>query len=347
MDMIESYHAVALVLLVVGCDSCSIDCGEDMLCTDNLYGYLMSDCTGFLGCINKTEPCAGVCPPGAPVLSSDGLTCTACTEDGVCPDCGEGEVWCGEEGICKSNSAMCGGKCGSILRPVLDQIDKECYPCSESDRWCEEDGRCFDPTREPCNQECQQWGTRYCNETQLCLENDIPCQSFEVEEKQQLFKDLCKDKGPTVVKTHDGKSYVFTGEWYHQEGIPGAIKISEGWPGLPDNIDAALTWDRQNDTYFFKADKYWRFLGQTPSPGYPKILSNWSGLPSNMEAAREWGKNEQFTHFFKSSNYLTIKEDTEGFVITQPRGDLDTGHWWFGCNHTIGDVWMPTALIGV
>ena len=193
--MMESYCVLALVLLVVGCHSCSIDCGEDTLCTDNVYDYLTSVCTGFLGCVNKTEPCAGVCPPGTPVLSSDGLTCTPCTEDGVCPDCGEGEVWCGEERICKSNSATCGGQCRSILRPVLDPIDEECYPCSVFDRWCEEDGRCFDPTREPCNQECQQWGTSYCNVTQLCLEDDIPCESFKVKEKQRIVRERDGDTG--------------------------------------------------------------------------------------------------------------------------------------------------------
>jgi len=338
---------LGLVLLVVGCDSCSIDCGDAKLCTDNIYDYVSSVCTGFLGCTNNTEPCAGVCPPDNPVLSSDGLTCTPCTEGGVCPDCGEGEVWCGEEELCKADSAQCGGECRSIQRPVLDPLDQECYPCPVTNSWCEEDARCYNPATEPCNQECQQWGTQYCNETKQCLEDDIPCQGFEFREKQQLVKDFCKDKVPTIVKTRDGKSYVFSGEWYHQVGVPGAMRVSQGWPGLPDNIDAALTWDRHNDTYFFKADKYWRFLGQTPSPGYPKILSNWSGLPSNMEAAKEWGKNEQFNHFFKSSNYLTLDPVTEEFVITKPSEDLDTGHWWFGCNHTIVDVWMPVAFMGV
>ena len=49
-------------------------------------------------------------------------------------------------------------------------------------------------------------------------------------------------------------------------------QISRDWPGLPDNIQAAMTWDEREATYFFKGDQFWRFKDQNPSPGYPKSL---------------------------------------------------------------------------
>jgi len=355
LAMITYSSLVWVVVWVVGGDGCSIDCGDEILCTDNIYGYYDSVCSGFIACVNKTTPCTGICPYDLPVLSSDGLSCTNCTEAGVCPDCDEGEVWCGVEGVCKANSALCGGKCNSIQRPVLDPIADECYPCPDYNRWCEKEEKCYNPETEPCNGECEMWGTRYCSESQLCVDDDIPCSNTtNSEQLEQLLttpkpitdkKELCKDKVPTIVKT-DGRSYIFSGDVYHEEGAKTAKPVSSGWPGLPGNIDAALSWARINDTYFFKGDQYWRFKERSPYPGYPKKLVNWSGLPSNMKAAREWASNEQFSHFFKSPHYLTITP-TGNLSITQQTKYMDTGRWWIGCNHTAHrDVWMPVAVTG-
>ena len=52
---------------MVGGDGCSIDCGDEMLCTDNIYGYYDSVCSGFIACVNTTTPCAGICPYDVPV----------------------------------------------------------------------------------------------------------------------------------------------------------------------------------------------------------------------------------------------------------------------------------------
>merc|ERR1711942_5598 len=174
--MLARNSILVIALVVGGCHGCSIDCGDKKLCTDNIYGYYDSHCTGFLACTNHTQPCAGVCPHNLPILSSDGLSCTACTESGLCPNCSDGEVWCGVEEKCKDSAALCGGICSSILRPVLDPVAGECYPCAETDRWCEEEGRCYNPVSEPCNGECRQWDTtKYCSQTQLCVDEDTPC----------------------------------------------------------------------------------------------------------------------------------------------------------------------------
>jgi len=119
--------------------------------------------------------------------------------------------------------------------------------------------------------------------------------------------DLCSSKLDAIVQTSDGSSYVFSGDSYWKltrdniaPGYP--RKISQDWPGLPANIDAALTWRAKKVTYFFKGDKYWRFTDQTPSPGYPKDISNWPGLPAKLDSAFAWGKGEHL-YFFKDSQY--------------------------------------------
>ena len=171
--MITRTSLLCLLFLVVGGQGCSIDCGGDKLCTDNIYGYYGADCSGFLACVNKTTPCAGVCPHDVPVLSRDGLSCSACTDTGVCPTCLEDEVWCGVEGACKLNVQKCGGKCNTIHRPVFK--DGECKPCPDYNRWCKEEEKCYDPEKEPCNGKCEVWGTRYCRKAQLCVDEGIPC----------------------------------------------------------------------------------------------------------------------------------------------------------------------------
>ena len=124
---------------------------------------------------------------------------------------------------------------------------------------------------------------------------------------------LCDSKLDAIVETSAGISYVFRGSSYwmltKDSVAPGYPRlISEDWPGLPHNIDAALTWKTRGVTYFFKRDKYWRFTDRTPSLGYPRDISDWSGLPANLDAAFEFGQDGHL-YFFKLSSYW--KYDTE------------------------------------
>ena len=128
--------------------------------------------------------------------------------------------------------------------------------------------------------------------------------------KRPVTKDseLCGARLDAAVQTYDGSSYVFSGDKYWKltsdsiaAGFP--RKISSDWPGLPDNIDAAVTWRTHKVTYFFKGSQYWRFKDRSPSPGYPKnIMSSWSGLPANIDAAFSWGRNKDL-YFFQGSQY--------------------------------------------
>ena len=76
--------------------------------------------------------------------------------------------------------------------------------------------------------------------------------------------ELCRSKIDAIVQTSDGTSFVFKGDNYWKlagdnvaAGYPRSI--SQGWPGLPGNIDAALTWQSRKYTYLFKGYKYWKF----------------------------------------------------------------------------------------
>ena len=49
--------------------------------------------------------------------------------------------------------------------------------------------------------------------------------------------------------------------------------ISDDWPGLPDDLDAAVTWPNNKATYFFKGDQYWKFVNKKPERNYPRSIS--------------------------------------------------------------------------
>ena len=44
-------------------------------------------------------------------------------------------------------------------------------------------------------------------------------------------------------------------------------QISADWPGLPDDIDTAVTWPDNGMTYFFKGSQYWKFHNKEPQVG--------------------------------------------------------------------------------
>ena len=115
-----------LHLLLTGSQACSYSCDPDQrACLDNVWGSVAADCSGFVGCVNITQPCAWECPPDYPVMSEDGLSCQQCQEDGgdggeeLCPQCQEGELWCRAEKACKPRTYPCSWKCPSLLHSVM------------------------------------------------------------------------------------------------------------------------------------------------------------------------------------------------------------------------------------
>jgi len=325
------------------CQSCSFTC-EDYAtpCFDNDHEYTTPDCHGFLGCKNATQPCQGECPPELPILSKDGSTCIACIEDSdICPDCKEDQLWCAEEGVCKFKWDQCGGSCSSPKRPVLDPIDKGCYSCAAGNSWCQEEQRCYYPYEQPCNKNCSIWGMSFCEASGQCIWTGTPCiaemedESEEYDEEKEdeetlinikSNKELCGDKVPIMVEAYDGVTYVFDGNKIYENGT-----LTSAWSGLPaKDLDAALTWESSDETYFFKGIKYWKFKGDQLENGYPKVISSWDGLPTNIEAAKEFGQNEGLD--------FILRLDKEG-------SKEETANWWFGCSNIIeSNIWIPALL---
>jgi len=85
--------------------------------------------------------------------------------------------------------------------------------------------------------------------------------------------------------------------------------ISDGFSGIPANIDTAFVWGGNGKIYFFQGDQYWRFdPARTPpvSFGYPKPISNWNGIPNNLDAALKYSNG--YTYFFKGSKYWRFND---------------------------------------
>jgi len=123
--------------------------------------------------------------------------------------------------------------------------------------------------------------------------------------------DICKEGNTpldAIFMTEDKRTYVFRGEEYWELDdtglIPGYPKsISADWPGLPGNIDTAITWKDTGATYIFKGNQYWKFINKQMKPGYPKALSEgFPGIPRDLDAAVLTAANNKM-YFFKGDDY--------------------------------------------
>lgn len=80
--------------------------------------------------------------------------------------------------------------------------------------------------------------------------------------------------------------------------------ISTGWPGVPDNIDAAFSLS-SSVSYFFKGNQCYMFdsLQDRVFPGYPKTITEcFPGIPDNLDSAvRYYWDN--VIYFFKGDYY--------------------------------------------
>lgn len=126
---------------------------------------------------------------------------------------------------------------------------------------------------------------------------------------------LCRNPNvDAIFPTRDGNYWVFKGSQYWlltedsvAEGYP--RNIGSDWDGLPDNIDAALTWTINKKTYIFKGSQYWKFTNKRLDSGYPRLISEgFPGIPDNIDAAFVWGGNGKM-YFFKDD--LFYKFDPE------------------------------------
>ncbi|RUS70359.1 hypothetical protein EGW08_021878 [Elysia chlorotica] len=156
-------------------------------------------------------------------------------------------------------------------------------------------------------------------------------------------------KGPVDCAFHwaNGYTYFFKGSKYYKffgRRFLLTRSISDGFPGIPNNVDAAFIWGANNATYFLKGDLYWRYTVYGGTQGYPKPLRNWAwNMPSRVDAAVRWTNGR--TYFFKDSQYYRYNDWEEVIEDSYPR---PTAPWWFGCpsNQMIHDSHQIQDLNG-
>ncbi|KAL8561335.1 hypothetical protein ACOMHN_040413 [Nucella lapillus] len=138
-------------------------------------------------------------------------------------------------------------------------------------------------------------------------------------------------EGPVDCTLHwdNGYTFIFKGEFYWKFYNMNLIyfrKISEGFKGVPNDVDAAFVWGGNGKTYFIKGDQYWRYTENSVDRGYPRNLTVWSGLPSHIDAAIKWRNGR--TYFFSDTQYFRYNDVAFNIDKSYPR---KIGNWWLGC----------------
>lgn len=102
-----------------------------------------------------------------------------------------------------------------------------------------------------------------------------------------------------------------------------------GLPATLDKINAIMVWGKNDKTFIFSDDRYWRFNETTAlmDAGYPKPMERWRGVPKDLDAAFTW--TDGATYFFHGPLFwrfdnILIKTDV-GFP-------LSTSDVWLGCS---------------
>ncbi|XP_068684571.1 uncharacterized protein [Montipora foliosa] len=117
----------------------------------------------------------------------------------------------------------------------------------------------------------------------------------------------CSSTLDAMIMTADKTTYAFKGAFFWPVGDYGAftdaLKISQFWGGLEDDIDAGYTRQFDGITFIFKGSRFWTFKNRIPIKG-PSNLSE-INLPAdvhNMDAAVEWGANGHL-YIFKGNMF--------------------------------------------
>nr|XP_026690235.1 matrix metalloproteinase-14 [Ciona intestinalis] len=93
-------------------------------------------------------------------------------------------------------------------------------------------------------------------------------------------------------------------------------------------VDAAVWWQRNGKTYFFKGDYYWRYGVGKVEGDYPKPIDVWRGVPPNVDASFSGvDGSHNFTYFVKGTRFWTFNN----WDIQVVKGALSFKKHWLHC----------------
>ncbi|KAL3268417.1 hypothetical protein HHI36_007530 [Cryptolaemus montrouzieri] len=102
--------------------------------------------------------------------------------------------------------------------------------------------------------------------------------------------------------------------------------------GIPigiGGIDAVQTWRKNEKTYLYKGDRFWKYNenNKTVDPGYPAHIERWRGIPEDLDAAMTWKDGK--TYFFKGNQYWTFNNE---WIIVSDSSPRSFSKDWLGCS---------------
>jgi len=117
----------------------------------------------------------------------------------------------------------------------------------------------------------------------------------------------CTSTLDAMIMTADQTTYAFKGAYFwpvgDQGAFTGALKISQFWDGLENDIDAGYTRHYDRLTFIFKGSRYWTYSNRTLVQGPRNVTElNLPAEVHNMDAAVEWGANGEL-YIFKGSMF--------------------------------------------
>ncbi|XP_071497590.1 collagenase 3-like [Diadema antillarum] len=117
-----------------------------------------------------------------------------------------------------------------------------------------------------------------------------------------------------VTRTQDGSVYIGVGTQVFRrvngQLVAGYPKpISEEFPGLPNELDAAFFYEPWGRTYVFRGAQYWRLTNRNIDRGFPRSIADFRGLPSDLSSAFVWSGNGRVyltkgNQYYRLSTYL-------------------------------------------
>lgn len=73
-------------------------------------------------------------------------------------------------------------------------------------------------------------------------------------------------------------------------------------------IDAAMVWSKNNRTYLFSSDRFWKFSKKYQMDAfYPRVMARWKGVPSNLDAIVSIPNRK--TIFFKQDEFWEYDDE--------------------------------------